>query len=575
MSGRAFFFRPASGHRRRIARQRPPAPLLEQLEDRCVPTVNIVSSFAGISASQAPGEVPPDTNAAAGSTHVVELINSDLAVYNKSDGQLVAIHDLGAFFNDSNEPGDPVVVYDDVASEFFVATLDFSTDQLYYARFADSSGDPTGSADKGSLVVDDVGGTSGRTTGDYPRVGYNADAYLVSLNMFGDSETYDHVQLVTIPKANFFNPTTTDPFGINDPNGNNFTLAPASMHGAQAGDPMWYVEEAGYGNGQNIRVVKETGVLNGSPDFTGFDIPVASYIEPPAASQQGSDNQIETNDARILNAEWRNNQLVASQAVGLTTDAQAHARWYEFSTSGATPSLTQQGTIGAGSGASSYFPSVAINGNGDVGMTFIESSASEYMSVYVTGATFSSAPFSMVMQTPVVAKAGEAAYNSFDPPPYRAGDYSGISVDPVDGTTFWAANEYATSDTSQPANWGTWIANFSVTSTSQPASAGANPVPVVTTSGAVSSVNHDLAIEGMQPFLATDGWDNLPPSLLLDRPQLAPNRAASVASWDSQQGDQAPDFFVTARTLSDRVGVLDQVFASYNRKQQEPDGEHV
>jgi hypothetical protein len=34
-------------------------------------------------------------------------------------------------------------------------------------------------------------------------------------------------------------------------------------------------------------------------------------------------------------------------------------------------------------------------------------------------------------------------------------------VDPSNGTSFWAANEYAITDpTLTDPNWGTWIANF-------------------------------------------------------------------------------------------------------------------
>lgn len=587
MSGRAFFSRPASSHRqrrRRLARQHAPAPRLEQLEDRCVPTVNIVSGFAGLGFGDTPGFVPPDTNAAAGTNHVIEVVNTNLAVYNKSNGQKVSSQSLNTFFNTPDSLSDPVIVYDDNASKFFLTVLDIDADRLLYARFADSSGDPTTTADKSSVVVDDGGGFSGLTVGDFPRVGFNADAYVVSLNMFDAFfGNFDHVQLVTIAKNNFFSPTRTDPFGTNDPNGNNFTLAPASMHGSQPGDPMWYVEEAGFGNGQRVRVVKETGVLSSTPTFTSTNLAVASYVEPPNASQRGSSNQITTNDSRILNVEWRNNQLVASQTVGLATDTQAHARWYEFGTSGATPSLTQQGTIGASSGANSYFPSVALDGAGDVGMTFMESSSSEFLSVYVTGATFSSAPNSMVMQTPVLAKAGEAAYHSFDQPPYRAGDFSGMSVDPVDGS-FWAANEYATSS-NLAANWGTWIANFKLGTGNVAAPAGASSASGATTGVTAPSVNRGMPVEGMPPLMATDWWmsnlsdwlSNLPSGLLLDRPQLAPNRAAPVSSLDSNPGDPVPDFFVSARIASDRVAdrapVLDQVFASFNREQQEPDGE--
>jgi hypothetical protein len=166
-----------------------------------------------------------------------------------------------------------------------------------------------------------------------------------------------------------------------------------------------------------------------------------------------------TNDSRVLNAEWRGNQLVAAQTVGLAGDSQAHARWYAFDTS-ATPVLSQQGTIGAGSGSNSYFPSIAIAPSGDLGMTFMQSSSNEYVSMYVTGRSASDP--ANTMQTPVVAKAGQAAYSaSFDASPFRAGDFSGTTVDPTDGT-FWTANEYAKTPTSASANWGTFIANITL-----------------------------------------------------------------------------------------------------------------
>ncbi len=56
---------------------------------------------------------------------------------------------------------------------------------------------------------------------------------------------------------------------------------------------------------------------------------------------------------------------------------------------------------------------------------------------------------------------------SFDSSPYRAGDYSGITLDPGSGPgdpnagTFWAANEYA-KNISASANWGTFISHFSL-----------------------------------------------------------------------------------------------------------------
>ena len=45
------------------------------------------------------------------------------------------------------------------------------------------------------------------------------------------------------------------------------------------------------------------------------------------------------------------------------------------------------------------------------------------------------------METPALAKAGTATYSDFA---FRWGDYSGIGVDPTDGS-IWSGAEYSTS----------------------------------------------------------------------------------------------------------------------------------
>src|SRR5262249_5119529 len=127
------------------------------------------------------------------------------------------------------------------------------------------------------------------------------------------------------------------------------------------------------------------------------------------APQLGSADQMMTNDTRILSAAWRRDaqgveHLVASQIVGASVP---RARWYEFITSTPSPTLNQSGDVGA-PGAASYFPSIDIAPNGTMGMNFLESSSSEYMSMYATGRT----PFDPLgtMQPPAPVKAGESSY---------------------------------------------------------------------------------------------------------------------------------------------------------------------
>ena len=90
--------------------------------------------------------------------------------------------------------------------------------------------------------------------------------------------------------------------------------------------------------------------------------------------------------------------------------------------------------------------------------------------MYITGQKFG-APAG-TLEAPVLVKAGEAPLRVFRaggelPAPLRTGDYSGLAIDPVDGS-FWAANEYTTDLEFPPpsgtrrANWGTWIAQFTL-----------------------------------------------------------------------------------------------------------------
>ena len=116
--------------------------------------------------------------------------------------------------------------------------------------------------------------------------------------------------------------------------------------------------------------------------------------------------------------------------------------------------MLQTGVIDPGPGVATYFPAIDINKAGDIGLTYMETSPSEYISMYVTG-QIKGDPAG-TMRPAVLAQAGVAPYLG-----YRQGDFAGMSVDPVNDS-FWAANEYAP-DASQTGNfWGTWIQQFSL-----------------------------------------------------------------------------------------------------------------
>jgi hypothetical protein len=447
----------------------------------------IANGFAGMNFTDSPSSVPPDTIAATGPNHIVEVVNSAIAFFDRTSGAAVGSTPelLGTFFsplgtNASSCIFDPVVAYDDIAGRFYIGALDVpevcgdtptNTAMLLYA--VSNTSDPTaGFTEMHAIDVDEPKNsacpTSQTVGGDFTRTGWNADAHVFALNMFGfTTGCFDHVAVITIDKSKVLDANnTTFTFSHTDRTGtSNASMVPATMHGSGTGDPMWFVEESVSAN--TIRVVKMTNVLGNPPTFAETDLAVTSYNSPPSATQKGGGRFIDSGDSRILNVEWRDDRLVAAHTVGIFGMGTANARWYEFDTS-STPSLTQQGTISRGSGIHTYYPSIAIAEIGDLGMTFMESSSAEFMSMYVTGQQAGDAPGTM--QTPKLAKAGARNYNAFDcdgiPPGEsnvcRAGDYSGITVDPNFTDRFCAANEYATSASSE--NWGTWLTCFSLLS---------------------------------------------------------------------------------------------------------------
>jgi hypothetical protein len=83
-------------------------------------------------------------------------------------------------------------------------------------------------------------------------------------------------------------------------------------------------------------------------------------------------------------------------------------------------------------------------------MTFGESAKKEFWSMYVAERTASDA--AGTMQAAVKVASGVAKSQDS-----RVGDFSGTTVDPSDGLTFWSANEYQGTDF-----WDTHIASFSI-----------------------------------------------------------------------------------------------------------------
>ncbi|HSB88198.1 MAG TPA: calcium-binding protein, partial [Ilumatobacteraceae bacterium] len=414
----------------------------------------VVSSFAGLDHTVFATD-PPDTYVAAGPDHIVETVNNSIAIFDKATGNKLSEQLLSNFFSAVGPTltiFDPSVTFDKDIGRWVVVALEGTRAETVAA------GGLGGPGNKVLYAVSDTDDPTGAFTEmhrftiepglftDFPRLGRNADAHVITFNIFGGAalDAFDHNDVVTIDKSTVVDAdTVTTPINrtTSNPGVINTTLTPAVIHDSAPGAPMWLVARRA---GLDVRLVRMTDVLAGAPVFTGFTVDVDDYNDTVPAQQPGG-TTFDSGDFRMLSVAQRGNRLVATHAVGLDFDGTAGAdetsvRWYEFNVGGVTPTVTQQGDVDPASqlvngapaiGVHTYFPSIEIAPNGDLGLTFMESSATEFVSMYVTGQKLGDAPG--VMRTPVQVQAGTHAYVGGT----RGGDFSGIAVDPVTGT-FWA-----------------------------------------------------------------------------------------------------------------------------------------
>ncbi len=146
------------------------------------------------------------------------------------------------------------------------------------------------------------------------------------------------------------------------------------------------------------------------------------------------------------------------------------SHWVQVDTSTlAAPALADQGDAGGediASGTFTFFPSIAVDQCGNMGLGFAASAPSIYPGAYYS-ARYASDPAGTLQSSAALAAGQDYYYRAFSGTRNRWGDYSGIALDPVGEATFWVYNEYALtrgtvlpSYPTQDGRWGTRWGSF-------------------------------------------------------------------------------------------------------------------
>jgi hypothetical protein len=150
-------------------------------------------SFEGMDISEACGNcLPPDTNGAVGPHHYVQMVNSSVAVYDKTGVTLMApkaINSLWSVTPNSecftHNNGDPIVLYDQLADRWLVSqfVVQAATENYAQCIAISQTADPTGAY---YLYEFDQSAT---VFNDYPKLGVWPDGYYMSTNQFPNGTT--------------------------------------------------------------------------------------------------------------------------------------------------------------------------------------------------------------------------------------------------------------------------------------------------------------------------------------------------------------------------------------------------
>ncbi len=419
---------------------------------------------------------PPDTNGAVGETQYVQWVNTYLAVFDKSTGQIAAGfpkagNAVWKGFGgpcETNNDGDPVVQYDKAAKRWILTQFSVSTTPYLQCVAVSATSDATGTYYRYAFSY---GNTQ---LNDYPKLGVWPDGYYISYNIFDNGLTFAGAKVCAFDKGNMLNgnAATQQCFQLSASYGG---LLPSDLDGSTPppyGSPNFFLNFGA--NSLNLWKFHIDWTSPANSSLTGpVNIPVAPFAAacngggaciPQPNTRQKLDS---LGDRLMYRLAYRNfagdhEALVVNHSVGVGINKKnqiTSVRWYELrnpvgtTMAADTPVLYQQGTLGTSDGIHRWMGSIAMDKLGNIALGYSASSSSVKPSVRYTGRLATDSLNTMQAENIATAGGGSQLANL-----NRWGDYSAMTIDPLDDCTFWYTNEYLKSNGT--FNWSTRITSF-------------------------------------------------------------------------------------------------------------------
>ena len=416
-----------------------------------------------------PRYAPPDTTGAVGSTQYVQWVNADVAVFDKSSGVLAQgfpkpgnalFQPLGGACASRND-GDPIVQYDKAASRWVLSQFAVPGGSAGYWQCVavSTTSDATGAYNVYAFQYSQFN--------DYPKMGVWPDGYYVTFNMF--NSTFQGTRVCAYDRASMLSglPATQQCFQLTS---SYASLLPADLDGITpppTGTPNYLVNRLSTSLGLWKFKVDWSSAANST--LTGpTSIPVAAYSAACGGGacipQPGTSQKLDSLADRLMfRLAYRNvggvERMVVNHAVMVNqtkkpNSGNAAERWYEIRNMSTTPSIYQQSSFSPDTNFR-WMGSAATDQQGNMALGYSVSSSSVKPSLAFATRLATDALGTLSAETPIISGGGSQLSNLS-----RWGDYTHMSIDPVDDCTFWYTGQYL--KTNGTFNWSTRIASFKI-----------------------------------------------------------------------------------------------------------------
>jgi hypothetical protein len=471
-----------------------------------VPAPAVDLSFEAISsATSGCGCLPPDTNGDVSDQHYIQWVNTRWAVYDKTDGTQIQGPTPGnSFFVgfggkcETTNPGDPIALWDPRAERWVMSQFVTSAPFAQCVAVSQTS-DPLGTYDRYEF--------DWPFFGDYPKMavwtdGSGQDAYLLTTHEF-QGQAFQGAAFIAMdrdamlagdPDAAMVRFGGNDAYGVEPINLVGTLDAPANTCGgyvhfdANTSEYLFWDVCLDWATPANTTISATPTRIQGAPFVPYFD-------EVP---QQGTPNGLDPFGTHIMyRANARAFPADAPTRISLVVNhvvqgdvQQGGINWLHFNMkpTGSGPGddrifadgfdgtaapplgspaptdkvLIEEGVYAPDS-ENRWMGGIAIDGSGNIGVGYSKSSADMHPQIMVTGRTAEDPPGTLEDEqncTDGIANGSQTSTSN------RWGDYSSMSVDPVDQCTFYFTSEYY--PTTGGASWHTRVCSFKFDSCGDP-----------------------------------------------------------------------------------------------------------